>query len=579
MQPSARKLVEQQVARVSRRLFVQLLLRHLVVGWTVALALTAGWMLAEPYAVANAPDWLRWAVLGGSLGVLTLLAVALTIRRAPSRTSAALSLDDVFGLRERVVTALSLTPDLEATSAGQALLADTFARLKGVKVSEKFSVHLPWSSAFVPAGAAAVALVALFYHPVFPVAQGETAQTKVAPEAKKDIAKKMEELTKKPRTPEKAGERPKSEKLRELEAKLDEIAKRPRDTTQQLRDRIKDLTPLEEEMKRLERERTEKARMLQHQLQKKDKMMPNDVPKDGPAKELSKALSEGDLEKSKQELEKLAKKLQNNELSEKEKNDLSKQLDDLQKKMERLAEQKDKQDQLKKLAQEGKLDADTLQREMEKLKKDSQKLQDLKKLAQKLGQCQKCLQQGDAGQAARSMGEAANQLAQMDLDTQELEDLKDALQRLQDAKDALAKACDGDGQLLGGECQGEGECRSEFGQGRSDLLRNSNSAAEGASGRRPDGKQGKYNSYDARQQGQFNPKGQKIFDGYAPGQAFKKKAGVELTGEIQQAAQEAPDAIEVQRIPKAARDMAKGYFQNLGGQKEQAAPAKEQPKK
>src|SRR5437667_7576571 len=171
-------------------------------------------MLAEPYAVNGAPDWLRWAVLGGSLGVMTLLAIILTIRRAPSRTAAALSLDELFGLRERVVTALTLPPGMEATPAGQALLADAHTRLKELKVSEKFPVRLPWSSAFVPAGAATVALVALVYHPVFPVAQGETAVTKVAPEAKKDIAKKMEELTKKPRTPEKAEERTKSENRR-----------------------------------------------------------------------------------------------------------------------------------------------------------------------------------------------------------------------------------------------------------------------------------------------------------------------------------------------------------------------------
>jgi septal ring factor EnvC (AmiA/AmiB activator) len=533
-----------------------------MVGWVIALAVTAAWMLAEPYAVNSAPDWLRWAVLGGSLGVMTLLGVALTIRRAPSRTAAALSLDELFGLRERVVTALTLPPEMEATPAGQALLADAHTRLKELKVSEKFPVRLPWSSAFVPAGAAAVALVALFYNPVFPVAQGEAAPTKVAAEAKKEIAKKMEELTKKPRTPEKAEERPKSEKLRELEARLDEIAKKPRDTTQQLRERIKDLTPLEEEIKKLERERTEKARMLQNQLQQKDKMMPNDVPQDGPAKELTKALAEGDVDKAKQELEKLTKKLQNDELTDKEKKDLSKQLDDLQKRMERAAEQQNKQDELKKLAQEGKLDQETLQRELDKIKKDNEKLTDLKKLAQKLGQAQKSLQQGEGGKAAQSLNEAAEQLSQMDMDVKELDDLKDQLDRLASAREAICRACDG-----------EGENRSDSG-GRSDLLKNSNSAAEGASGRRPDGQQGKYNSYEAKQQSPFSPKGQKVFDGYAPGQAFKKKPGVELTGEIQQAAQEAPDAIEIQRIPKAAKDMARGYFNNLGGQSEPPSPPK-----
>ena len=87
-------------------------------------------------------------------------------------------------------------------------------------------------------------------------------------------------------------------------------------------------------------------------------------------------------------------------------------------------------------------------------------------------------------------------------------------------------------------------------------------------GDRDDGEQGKIRPFDAKQNAQFNPKGQKVFDGFVPGQAFKKKAGVDLATDIKTAAQDAPEAIETQRIPKAARDMAKGYFKNLGGQAE-----------
>ena len=58
-----------------------------------------------------------------------------------------------------------------------------------------------------------------------------------------------------------------------------------------------------------------------------------------------------------------------------------------------------------------------------------------------------------------------------------------------------------------------------------DKMNNGRGRQEGAMGRRPDGEQGKIRSFDARQQTQFNPKGQKIFDGYAPGQAFKSKPG------------------------------------------------------
>ncbi len=563
-QPTARQVIDRQVTRARRLLIVQVLLRHLAVAWTVGLLLTAGWLLAEPYALISRPDWLRWAVLGGAVGALTIVAILQTVRRAPSRTDAALALDDRFGLRERIVTVLSLPPGLHDSPAGSALLADAQSRVQGLKVREKFPVGLPWSSALVPAGGLAVALILLFYNPSFPIAQGETVANQIAPEKKKEIEKKLAELAKKPRTPEKPGERQKSEDLKRLEARLDEIATKPRDTTQQLRDRIKDLTPLEEEFKKLERDRTEKARLLQQQLQAKDKMQPNDVPKDGPAKEFSKSLAEGDLEKAKDQLDKLTKKLENNELTEKEKEQLGKQLEDLAKKMDRMAEQKDKQEQLKKLAQAGKLSPEAFEREMDKIKKDKEKLKDLQKLAQKLGQCQQCLNKGDGGQAAKALGEAGEQLGKMDLDEQDLQDLKDQLDRLKDAKNAMCKACDGEGDNESdnpnfGDQMGRG--------GRQ----------EGAQGRRPDGQQGKIRTFDARQQTPFNNKGQKIFDGYAPGQAFKSKPGTELVGEIQQAAQQAPDAIEVQRIPKTARDMAKGYFKNLGGQKDE--PVKDEPRK
>lgn len=100
-----------------------------------------------------------------------------------------------------------------------------------------------------------------------------------------------------------------------------------------------------------------------------------------------------------------------------------------------------------------------------------------------------------------------------------------------------------------------------------DLDQDSNNAGQ-ASGRRPLGKKAPFRSFDAKNRGEFDPKGKKIFDGYAPGQSFRKKGGAELVGEIKQASQEAPEAIEQQRIPKAAREMAKGYFQKMREQAE-----------
>jgi len=89
-------------------------------------------------------------------------------------------------------------------------------------------------------------------------------------------------------------------------------------------------------------------------------------------------------------------------------------------------------------------------------------------------------------------------------------------------------------------------------------------------GRRPENKTGTSKSVDERQRAQFNNKGTKIHVGSAEGKSIIGKAGASIEGEIKQASQEAPDAIDAQRIPRGYKDSAKGYFKNIGGQ--QAGP-------
>ena len=87
-------------------------------------------------------------------------------------------------------------------------------------------------------------------------------------------------------------------------------------------------------------------------------------------------------------------------LSEKEKEQLNKQLEDLEKKLQNLAEQKKKEEQLKQLHKDGKLDAEALKRELDQLKKENEKLKNLNKLANKLAQCKQCMNAGETGKAA-----------------------------------------------------------------------------------------------------------------------------------------------------------------------------------
>src|SRR5205807_3062899 len=113
--------LHRQLARVSRRLFLQSLVDVLAWCWAASLVLAAGWLLVEPLIPGERADWVRWAVAGGiGLGG-TMLAMLLAVLRAPNKLVAALTLDERFGLKERVTTSLTLDVHTAALPAGQAL--------------------------------------------------------------------------------------------------------------------------------------------------------------------------------------------------------------------------------------------------------------------------------------------------------------------------------------------------------------------------------------------------------------------------------------------------------------------------
>src|SRR5579884_3468597 len=126
--------LERQLSRVRRRLFLATLLTCLAWSWVLAVGLAAGWFLLQPVLLPAAAPWLRWAVLGALVGACSLGALVLGLLRRPSPVSAALALDERFGLRERATTTLTLRPDEESTPAGQALLADVETKVAPLRV-------------------------------------------------------------------------------------------------------------------------------------------------------------------------------------------------------------------------------------------------------------------------------------------------------------------------------------------------------------------------------------------------------------------------------------------------------------
>ena len=555
--------MEQRIRQARRRLFLQTLLNRLIGCWVVALGLSLAWFLLQPLLSSDAPKPLRWYVLGGLLGAGALTAVLWAIRSAPSRTSAALTLDQRFELRERVTTALSLAPHDLSSPAGQALLADANRHLEKLDLGSRFPLRLGRRSWLIPAQAFIIVLLALFYQPVLSSSTAEAG----GGAGKKDLNKgDLKDLTnaqannrppiRKP--PERTN---KSEALKELEAELEKLYGESNKSDQQqkpeeVRDKVEQLTSAEERLKKLEREQAEKFQRLQEQLQKLSGMEKDSLKEDGPLHDFSEALSKGEIDKAKEELDKLQKKTKEKKLSEKDAEQLKEQMKEMAEKLQRVAkneeQQKKLQDLIKKAKQEGR-DAESLERELKRLQEEAEKSKEMQNLAKKLGDCKKCLKQNDFDGLADKLGELSKDMQVMMDKLDELDDLDEHLQNLKEMRKRLCKQC-------------EGKDRSNQWGEKDDV--DWSPGTSPASGRRkenPDAKTGEGD--DARQRGRFDPRGRKTYAGSIQGPAFTKKSSVEMAGEIQQAVQEAGEAMEVQNLPKAAQDMVREYFEKLGGEK------------
>ena len=74
-------LLQQQVSRVTRRLFFQKLFDTLTWCLSGALILSACWLLLQPLVLETTPPWLGWAVTGSLVGVGVVLALILAVLR------------------------------------------------------------------------------------------------------------------------------------------------------------------------------------------------------------------------------------------------------------------------------------------------------------------------------------------------------------------------------------------------------------------------------------------------------------------------------------------------------------------
>jgi hypothetical protein len=432
--------VDRSIRSAQRRLLSDRFLYSLGVGLTLALTVGLGWFLLEPWVFITPPVNLRWIVLGVAIGLGLVAATLWTVLTRPSRAQAALELDKRFDLRERVTTALGLREEDRSTAAGQAVLADASSKVATLRVAEKFPLKPTWHHGAIPALAGAIALAFFFYHPDTSSASSENPA----------LAAKKKPDTKLPADPKKLPTQPftkqavpdqldrkKSKELEQLEEELNATMEKWKQNEpkndQEARDKVAELTALEEKVKKHKEMEYQKLKQMEQQLKQLDRMNKDEFP-DGPLEDFKKELGKGDLKKADEKLDELIKKAKDKKLSTDDLKNLAKQAGKMKEQVQQDKEKREAKDKLQKkiddAKKEGK-DAEALERELAKLEEDLKKSSELtEEMAKKMEKIQKMANEGKMDELAEELAQLGDQLKNIEGEIQDLEDVDEYLQKL-----------------------------------------------------------------------------------------------------------------------------------------------------
>ena len=544
-----------QVRRAHRRLGWQRFVDSL--GWCVTAALVIGLLLVVlgKFCALGLPIWV-WPVAALGLGIAVAMVWSLATRPAP--LDAAVEIDRRFALSERVSTALALSPSERKSGPGQAILEDAARRVSRLDVGARFKTR-PGRQLLLPlAPAAAVLLAAL----LIPTADGNsTAQAKAnATAGEEQVKRSSEDLVRRLAEQRKRAEQEGLEESRQLLKKLEEGSK---ELTRQT-DRKSALVKLRELSQQLQ----ERRQQLGGAEQVKQQLNQLKAGPKGPAEKFAQDISRGDFNKALQELEKLKEQLANNKLDQVQKEQLAKQLEEMQRKLQDMAAahqaaQQNLTKQLDAAAKAGQTaEANRLQQQLDKLAMQNPQMQQLSNLGQKLGQCSQCMRDGKSGKASQAMQDAQSSLAQMKQQLDELKTLDSAMANLDQAREQMTcSKCGGAGCKA---CQGGKEGPGEFTEGDGGQGMSFQAGGGGlgkASGARPE-KKNNTAFYDSQVK-QQNSKGSSTAAGTTGGPNVKGNVFQEIQQRAETAKHGDVDPLTDQRMPREHREHAREYFDRL----------------
>ena len=530
--------LRKQVRRAQRRITLQRFVSVLGWCWFAALLIALLIIIVDKYHPLSVQAWI-WIAGSTALGLFGAV-IWTAISRSPA-LEAAMEIDRRFVLKERVSSALAMPPEDLQSEAGQAVSADALRRVQRIDVAEKFAVIPPRKLLLPLAPAFAALFVMLFVNPSLvdnsaEAKQGNLEEKSQVKKASESVRKQFAELH----------DKAKKEDLKELANLLTKLEPGAKEMTDTPPDREKALGKLNDLSRQVQERRqqlggVDKVKEQLDQLKNIDR---------GPADKFAQDISKGDLKQAADDLKKLQDQLENSKLTEQQKADLAKQLEQMKGKLDKLAEshkaaQADLQKQAEQMRKAGQVaDAEKLEQQLRQLKQQGPQMQQLQNMAKKLGQCAQCMKQGNAKDAAKALGEMQGCMGNLQQQIDEMQMLDDAMQQLAQAKDQMVcPFCGGAGCDKCNVIPGMG-----LGKGKGD-------------GARPEAKTNT-STYDSHVKQKVGPGTARVVD-LVDGPNIKGNVESQIQEEFDSTRRGSTDPSTGRQIPKKLGQHAREYFDNL----------------
>lgn len=554
----------------------------LLAGWMLLVwaGVLVGLLVIERVGAFRIPALVPGA--GGTAAGLLVLAGVMGWRRRASSIAAATSIDEKLLLGERLSTALQLRgldPDRYDAPMVQKIVREASDSAAKADLRGLFPVRVPRTFAYAGGALALAAVIGQFVpdwvresKPQMPVAQTSPTEVQQAKQTLADVIAAIEQ------SPSEVADH---ESIRDLRRELEEAAIKPIDPAEANRLAARAASELDDMLKEQVERSREAARARQDQ-RTLARMEP--TPEDeGPVADLRRAMAQNDFETARQKLDNLAE----SELSEADRAEAERQMQDLEK-------------QLAEAAQDDRLDQQ-VQSEMSQMGLTQEQIQQMTELAQRAAQGDEQAQQ----QLQQMMQQASDALSDNPEAQKQLENLVNQLQSQQQARDAAEqmrqameqmRCSSPNSQAQQQAAQQMADMLAKMGQNQQKMAsakkarEKAKKAGQGGStepgeGHIPNDDFDPFNAEDFAQGNNLDPlamagqktagmdgdRGRSVASSFVRAGTLVGESSAELREAVRSNAQQASDVVDRQRVARPAQKAIRDYFASIAPEE----PAKE----